>query len=64
VLVTEQKSATRAAFQAHARDKGASDLMVPTEVIIVDKLPLLGSGKADLAAVGRLVVGPQSAAAE
>jgi acyl-[acyl-carrier-protein]-phospholipid O-acyltransferase/long-chain-fatty-acid--[acyl-carrier-protein] ligase len=40
VLVTEQKAATRAAFQAHARTKGASDLMVPAEVIVVDKLPL------------------------
>jgi acyl-[acyl-carrier-protein]-phospholipid O-acyltransferase / long-chain-fatty-acid--[acyl-carrier-protein] ligase len=64
VLVTEQKSATRAAFQAHARSKGASDLMVPNDVIIVDKLPLLGSGKPDLPAVARLVAARESTAAE
>jgi acyl-[acyl-carrier-protein]-phospholipid O-acyltransferase / long-chain-fatty-acid--[acyl-carrier-protein] ligase len=64
VLVTEQKAATRAAFQAHARAKGASDLMVPAEVILVDKLPLLGSGKPDLTALARLVVDRQPAAAE
>jgi acyl-[acyl-carrier-protein]-phospholipid O-acyltransferase / long-chain-fatty-acid--[acyl-carrier-protein] ligase len=64
VLVSKQKSATRTSFQAHARTKGASDLMVPAEVMIVDKLPLLGSGKPDLAAVGRLVVARENAAAE
>ncbi len=64
VLVTEQENATRAAFQAHARAKGASDLMVPAEVIVVDKLPLLGSGKPDLVAVGRLVTTRESAAAQ
>jgi acyl-[acyl-carrier-protein]-phospholipid O-acyltransferase/long-chain-fatty-acid--[acyl-carrier-protein] ligase len=64
VLVTEQKGATRAALQAHARVKGASDLMVPAEVMIVDKLPLLGSGKPDLTAVARLVIDRQPAAAD
>jgi acyl-[acyl-carrier-protein]-phospholipid O-acyltransferase / long-chain-fatty-acid--[acyl-carrier-protein] ligase len=63
-LVTEQKAATRAAFQVHARTKGASDLMVPADVIVVDKLPLLGSGKPDLSAVARLVVARETAAAE
>jgi len=64
VLVTEKKGATRAAFQAYAKEKGASDLAVPAEVVIVDKLPLLGSGKADLVGVTQLVLGRQSAAAE
>jgi acyl-[acyl-carrier-protein]-phospholipid O-acyltransferase/long-chain-fatty-acid--[acyl-carrier-protein] ligase len=63
VLVTEKQGATRAAFQAHAKARGASDLMMPTEVMVVDKLPLLGSGKADLASVARLVAGRQSMAA-
>jgi len=63
VLVTEKKGATRAAFQAYAKARGASDLMAPAEVMVVDKLPLLGSGKADLVGVARLVVGRQSVAA-
>ena len=37
--------------------------MVPAEVIVVDKLPVLGSGKADLVSVARLVVGRQQVAA-
>jgi acyl-[acyl-carrier-protein]-phospholipid O-acyltransferase / long-chain-fatty-acid--[acyl-carrier-protein] ligase len=64
VLVTEQKAATRTAFQAHARTKGASDLMVPADIIVVDKLPRLGSGKPDLTAVARLVGDRQPAAAK
>jgi acyl-[acyl-carrier-protein]-phospholipid O-acyltransferase / long-chain-fatty-acid--[acyl-carrier-protein] ligase len=64
LLVTEQKNATRAAFQSHARAKGASDLMAPADVIIVDKLPLLGSGKPDLPAVACLAPARESAAAE
>jgi acyl-[acyl-carrier-protein]-phospholipid O-acyltransferase/long-chain-fatty-acid--[acyl-carrier-protein] ligase len=63
VLVTERESATRAAFQSYAKAQGASDLMVPAEVMIVDKLPLLGSGKVDLAGVARLVAGRQGAVA-
>jgi acyl-[acyl-carrier-protein]-phospholipid O-acyltransferase/long-chain-fatty-acid--[acyl-carrier-protein] ligase len=64
LLVTEQKGAARSAFQAHARPKGASDLMIPAELIIVDKLPLLGSGKPDLPAVGSLAATRESATAQ
>jgi acyl-[acyl-carrier-protein]-phospholipid O-acyltransferase / long-chain-fatty-acid--[acyl-carrier-protein] ligase len=55
VLVTQQKGATRADFAAFAKAKHASDLMIPSEVWVLDKLPLLGSGKADMAAVAKLV---------
>ncbi len=54
VLVTEQADATRAAFQAKARAGGMSELAVPAEIVAVDKLPQLGSGKVDFAAVARL----------
>jgi acyl-[acyl-carrier-protein]-phospholipid O-acyltransferase / long-chain-fatty-acid--[acyl-carrier-protein] ligase len=64
VLVTESKDATRAAFQAYARSQGAPDLLAPAEVMVVDKLPVLGSGKADLVGVLRLVTERQGAAAE
>jgi acyl-[acyl-carrier-protein]-phospholipid O-acyltransferase/long-chain-fatty-acid--[acyl-carrier-protein] ligase len=63
VLVSEEKSATRAAFQAYAKARGASDLMAPAEVMVVDKLPVLGSGKADLVSVARLVTDRQRVAA-
>ena len=55
ILVTDKHSATRADFQAYARSQHASELMFPSEVIIVDKLPLLGSGKPDLIALQKFV---------
>lgn len=63
VLVTEKEGATRAAFQAYAKPRGTSDLMMPAEVMVVDKLPVLGSGKADLVSAARLVAGRQQVAA-
>jgi len=55
VLVTQQPNATRAEFQAYAKAHGASDLMIPSEIMIVPKLPLLGSGKVDQVNVVKLV---------
>jgi acyl-[acyl-carrier-protein]-phospholipid O-acyltransferase/long-chain-fatty-acid--[acyl-carrier-protein] ligase len=55
VLVTDKRSATRADFQAFARSKHASELMSPSEIIILDKLPLLGSGKPDLVTLQKFV---------
>ena len=55
VLVTERRDASRAAFQAFAKAKGASELMVPAEVLVVDKVPVLGSGKLDYVGVAKLV---------
>ncbi|WP_199091904.1 acyl-[ACP]--phospholipid O-acyltransferase [Bosea sp. ASV33] len=55
VLVTQQKDATRAAFQAFAKGRGASDLMIPAEVVVVPAVPVLGSGKLDFAGIARLV---------
>ncbi len=55
ILVTDKHGATRADFQAYARSKHASELMCPAEVIVLDKLPLLGSGKPDLMALQKFV---------
>ena len=55
VLVTEQKDATRSVFQTYARGKGLADVAMPAEVVVVDKVPLLGSGKLDHPAIGKLV---------
>jgi acyl-[acyl-carrier-protein]-phospholipid O-acyltransferase/long-chain-fatty-acid--[acyl-carrier-protein] ligase len=55
VLVTGQPQASRSAFQAFAKSKGSSELMIPAEVVVVDKVPVLGSGKLDFAGVARLV---------
>ena len=55
VMVTDKKGATRSDFHAYARSKHASELMLPSEIIILDKLPLLGSGKPDLVALQKFV---------
>ena len=55
ILVTDRHSATRAEFQAYARSKHAAELMLPAEVIALDKLPLLGSGKVDQLALQKFV---------
>ena len=55
VLVTDRADATRAAFQSFAKSKGMADLAVPGEVLVVDYVPLLGTGKLDHPAVAKLV---------
>ena len=57
VLLTEQAGATRQALQAHARAVGAAELMLPAELRVVDRLPMLGSGKPDVMAVERMAAG-------
>ena len=55
VLVTNRHDASRSQFLAFARSKHAADLMVPADVLVVDKVPLLGSGKIDNVALSQLV---------
>jgi acyl-[acyl-carrier-protein]-phospholipid O-acyltransferase/long-chain-fatty-acid--[acyl-carrier-protein] ligase len=55
VLATEKKDATRAAFMNFARSRHAADLMIPSEIMVLDKLPLLGSGKVDLLSLAKMV---------
>jgi acyl-[acyl-carrier-protein]-phospholipid O-acyltransferase/long-chain-fatty-acid--[acyl-carrier-protein] ligase len=56
ILITQQKDATRSQFQTYAREHGASDLMMPSEILILDKMPMLGSGKVDLLILAKLVL--------
>jgi len=55
ILLTQQKGAARAEFQSFAKAKHASDLMIPSDVWVFDKLPVLGTGKVDIMALGKLV---------
>jgi acyl-[acyl-carrier-protein]-phospholipid O-acyltransferase/long-chain-fatty-acid--[acyl-carrier-protein] ligase len=57
VLITQKSGAKRADFQTFAKSKGAADLMIPSEVHVVGKVPVLGSGKIDCAGVTELVRG-------
>ena len=47
VLLTTKAGATRAEVQAWLKIKGASEIMAPATVVVLDALPLLGSGKVD-----------------
>jgi acyl-[acyl-carrier-protein]-phospholipid O-acyltransferase/long-chain-fatty-acid--[acyl-carrier-protein] ligase len=47
VLLTTQKDADRAAMQRQTKTIGATELSVPADIRIVDRVPLLGSGKTD-----------------
>jgi acyl-[acyl-carrier-protein]-phospholipid O-acyltransferase/long-chain-fatty-acid--[acyl-carrier-protein] ligase len=54
VLLTTQKDADRSAVQRQAKAQGAPELAVPAVVMVVDKVPLLGSGKTDYVAAKAL----------
>jgi len=55
VMVTDKHGATRSDFIAYARTRHASELMFPSEIVVLDKLTLLGSGKVDQLAVQKFV---------
>jgi acyl-[acyl-carrier-protein]-phospholipid O-acyltransferase/long-chain-fatty-acid--[acyl-carrier-protein] ligase len=54
VLFTQEKGATRAAFQSFAKGRGASDVAIPAEVVVLDAIPMLGTGKVDHLSVVKL----------
>ena len=54
VLVTQATDAKRDVFLRHARLKGATELSVPSDILIVAQVPLLGSGKPDFTATTAL----------
>jgi acyl-[acyl-carrier-protein]-phospholipid O-acyltransferase / long-chain-fatty-acid--[acyl-carrier-protein] ligase len=55
LLVTTSRDLDRDRLSRAARTRGLSELVVPADVIPVEQLPLLGSGKTDYPAVRRLV---------
>ena len=63
VLVTTRSDAAPRAMLARAREGGIAEIMVPRAVMVVPKLPLLGTGKIDYPAVQALAVNGASAEA-
>ncbi|MFZ2080576.1 MAG: acyl-[ACP]--phospholipid O-acyltransferase [Xanthobacteraceae bacterium] len=55
IMVTDKHGATRSEFMAYARSQHASELMLPGEVVVLDKMPMLGSGKVDQLAIDKFV---------
>ena len=58
VLVTTQTSARKDEIIAYSRRYGATEMMIPDDIVNVDAIPVLGSGKVDYAAAARLVASP------
>ena len=56
VLVTEARGFDRNRLLAAARRLGLPEIAVPREVLEIERLPLLGTGKTDYAAVARIAV--------
>jgi acyl-[acyl-carrier-protein]-phospholipid O-acyltransferase/long-chain-fatty-acid--[acyl-carrier-protein] ligase len=54
ILLTEAPEATRASFLTFAKQKGAMDMMIPSDVKI-GAVPVLGSGKVDFVTAARLL---------
>jgi acyl-[acyl-carrier-protein]-phospholipid O-acyltransferase/long-chain-fatty-acid--[acyl-carrier-protein] ligase len=54
VLITDAKAANRAEIVAWAQNHGVPELSVPRRVIIVDQVPVLGTGKTDYGSVTRV----------
>ncbi len=54
LLVTTHRNAELRELLAAARERGVPEIAVPRDVMVVDKLPLLGTGKMDYPAVQRL----------
>ena len=55
VMLTTKLGASRAEVLTWMKARHATELMVPADVITVDALPLLGSGKTDYVELNRLV---------
>jgi acyl-[acyl-carrier-protein]-phospholipid O-acyltransferase/long-chain-fatty-acid--[acyl-carrier-protein] ligase len=53
ILATTKAGATRAEVQTWLKIRGASPLMVPESVVVLDTIPLLGSGKTDTIALAK-----------
>lgn len=55
VLVTDKDNAERSEISNYAKKNGIGELSVPKNIKIVDKVPLLGTGKTDYVSVQKLV---------
>ena len=54
VLFTTRKGAKAADLQGWARANGVAEIAVPRDIREVDALPVLGTGKIDYVAMGKL----------
>lgn len=63
ILAVTAAGATRADLSSAAKAAGLAEITVPSEVLVLDKIPLLASGKADYPALSRLIADNSQVAA-
>jgi acyl-[acyl-carrier-protein]-phospholipid O-acyltransferase/long-chain-fatty-acid--[acyl-carrier-protein] ligase len=56
ILFTTAKNGNHGALQSWAKANGIAELMIPREFRLVDSLPVLGTGKIDYVALGRMAL--------
>ncbi|MEQ1864360.1 MAG: AMP-binding protein [Micropepsaceae bacterium] len=54
ILVTDAKEANRSELLAWAQNHGVPELSIPKKIVLVDQVPILGTGKTDYPNVGKL----------
>lgn len=55
ILLTEEKDSSVEQLRERARQQGFPDLWVPKSIVVVEKIPISGIGKIDLAAAAAMV---------
>ena len=55
ILVTENKNAERKQLREVARNNQISELTIPRKIMVVDKIPVLGTGKTDYISLAKMV---------
>ncbi|GLS22884.1 acyl-[ACP]--phospholipid O-acyltransferase [Labrys miyagiensis] len=55
VLITTKKDANRSDVIAHLKYKHAADLMTPSEIMVIDTMPVMGTGKTDYVSLGTML---------
>nr|HMQ58897.1 2-acyl-glycerophospho-ethanolamine acyltransferase [Rhizobiaceae bacterium] len=55
VLATTVRDANRVTIHEFGRHAGVTELMIPSDVITVDEIPVLGSGKTDYVTTQKVV---------
>lgn len=59
VLVTEKEDARREELYAYLKETGYMEVSIPRKIVIVEALPLLGSGKTDYPGVAAMLEAPE-----
>jgi acyl-[acyl-carrier-protein]-phospholipid O-acyltransferase/long-chain-fatty-acid--[acyl-carrier-protein] ligase len=55
VLITPRKDANRAEVIAHLKYKHAAELMIPAEIMVIDEMPVMGTGKTDYVGLNKML---------